>query len=709
MPIKVLIVDDEQDWELLIRQRFRARIQSGEFEFIFARHGQDALEHLHRDPAIDVVMSDINMPVMDGLTLLSRLTALDRTLKAVVVSAYGDMQNIRAAMNLGAYDFLTKPVDLRDFELTLAKTVRELERVKQGLKAQDHLRATLEVVSDLSSELQLGPLLGKIIATITKMLNAERSTLFLHDEKRNELYTEVGEGLNLGEIRIPATAGIAGTVFTTSRPIRLMDTYADARFNAHVDRSTGFITRSILCVPVINKQGKTIGVTEVLNKIGSAFSADDEARLQTFSSQISIALENAKLFGDVQTMKNYNESILESMSSGVVTVNEDGIVMTCNAAGCCILDIQAADVIDRPVAEVFGNANDWVIEKLRHVEEARTDNVTIDAQLQFGERTIQANVTVLPLSSFNKGQSGSVIMIEDITKEKRLKATMSRYVDPSIAEKLLESKDNVLGGQSSLATVLFSDIRGFTRLTEELGPPETVTLLNEFFTVMVDCIQHEGGMLDKFIGDAFMAAFGIPLARDDDEDRAVRAAILMHAELRKFNERRVSSGRKPLFIGVGINTDVVVSGNIGSPKRMDYTVIGDGVNLASRLESACKEYGTGILVSAATFQRLRGGYCSREVDRVLLHGKSEPVRVFEILDYHTEQSFPQMQSVLICFADGLQLYRDRRWDEAKRAFSTALDLHPHDLTSAMYLRRCDELRQFPPAAGWNGTWVMKSK
>src|SRR5437762_2805980 len=131
MPFKVLIVDDEPDLEVLIRQRFRKRIKDGDFQFVFARHGQEAMNKLKEDPTLDVVISDINMPVMDGLTLLSRLTDIDRMLKTIVVSAYGDMQNIRTAMNRGAYDFLIKPIDFQDFEVTLSKTIQELEGIKK--------------------------------------------------------------------------------------------------------------------------------------------------------------------------------------------------------------------------------------------------------------------------------------------------------------------------------------------------------------------------------------------------------------------------------------------------------------------------------------------------------------------------------------------------------------------------------------------------
>src|SRR5258706_3938681 len=207
-------------------------------------------------------------------------------------------------------------------------------------------------------------------------------------------------------------------------------------------------------------------------------------------------------------------------------------------------------------------------------------------------------------------------------------------MDPGIADKLVSGGAEVLGGQAVPATVLFSDIRGFTTIAEKLGAQGTVALLNEYFTLMVDCIQREEGMLDKFIGDAIMAAFGIPVAHDDDADRAVRASISMIRDLSKWNAERVSQGKPPVDIGIGLNTDMVVSGNIGSKKRMDYTIIGDGVNLAARLESACKQYAARILISEFTYRKLRGTYRTREIDLVVVKGKTKPVGVYEVLDYH---------------------------------------------------------------------------
>ena len=332
----------------------------------------------------------------------------------------------------------------------------------------------------------------------------------------------------------------------------------------------------------------------------------------------------------------------------------------------------------------------------------------MDAELQVRGEKVNVNVTLQPLISLKGKRLGSMLLIEDISAEKRMKSTMARYMDPGLADQLLAGGGDALGGQNVEATMLFSDIRSFTTLTEELGAQGTVALLNEYFTLMVQCITDEGGMLDKFIGDAMMAEFGIPVAHGDDPDRAMRAAIKMITELRALNSRRAGRGQKPILMGIGLNTDTVTSGNIGSPKRMDYTVIGDGVNLASRLESACKEYSAQILCSEFTYRKLKGTYRMREIDKVVVKGKTEPVGVYEVLDFHTEETFPHMPEVIGLFKGALGYYRKGEFDRAIKQFQEALALHPGDKLSVTYIERCHYLKAHPPE-NWDGVWVMKSK
>jgi len=637
-------------------------------------------------------------------------------------------ERIGVVQLLNKVDGRFTPGDLKLLQAMVEQAAVAIEHHRTVEAIEESRQQQLEflgVVTEISSELKLGPLLAKIIAAITKMLDAERSTLFINDEKRGELYTELGEGLGATQIRFPNDRGIAGAVFRSRETINIPHAYADLRFNPSFDRQTGFFTRSILCVPVTNKQGTTIGVTQVLNKRGGFFTREDEARLKAFTSQISIGIENAKLFDDVQNIKNYNVSILESMTNGVITLNEDGRIVTCNAAGLRMMKLRAAEIVDRAAEDFFAGPNAWVMDMVRKVEEKvraladqpmrrRSDRqapqeTVVDAELTAASERFSVNLTVLPLIGITGAKLGSMIMIDDISTEKRIKSTMARYMDPSLAERVLQAGQELLGGHSGDATILFSDIRSFTSLTEELGAHDTVSLLNEYFTLMVDCVQQEGGMLDKFVGDAMMAIFGTPLAHDDDPDRAVRTAIAMMRALEGYNAGRRAGGKKPIDIGIGLNTDVIVSGNIGSPKRMDYTVIGDGVNLASRMEGACKPYGAHILVSEYTFDRLRGTYRSREIDRIVVKGKSQPVAVHEILEYHTRESFPNIVEALGVFKHGLECYRGRRWDDAMRAFGDALRLHPADKAAAVYVSRCRHLQATPPGEDWDGTWVMDSK
>jgi adenylate cyclase len=596
------------------------------------------------------------------------------------------------------------------------------EEIDQARREEQKL---LEITNAISRELQLEPLLQKIMHAVTDILDADRATLFMFNAKTKELWSQVTMGGLTQQIRFPSHLGIAGSVFTSGQTINIPDAYADPRFNKEVDKKTGYKTDTILCMPVINKKGTTIGVVQVLNKRGRAFGPLDEMRLGAFSSQASIAIENAQLFEEIVAMKNYNESILESMSNGVITLSAEGRIVTANRAALRLLrkESDTASLLARPVGEVFFGKNAWLAESAERVRQSGKPDVAVDTEVwlrQEGDEPLppgadrrreaaSVNLQTVPLTDAKGASMGCMVMLEDITNEKRLKSTMARYMSKEVADKLLEEGESALGGMMQHATVLFTDIRSFTTISEKLGPQETVRMLNDYFSIMVDIILSNGGILDKYIGDAIMAVFGAPFSTPEDADNAVRTATLMLRALRELNRVRVERGENPIAMGIGINTDDVLSGNIGSPKRMDYTVIGDGVNLASRLEGANKPYGTEVLVSELTVRALKGAYRKREIDLLRVKGKNEPVSIYEILEHHDNESFPHMDEVLHHYHNGLACYRDRKFDLAEQCFHDALLLHPKDGASLHYRERCQYFLSHPPAADWDGVWTMKEK
>ncbi len=706
-----LFLNDAQTGELYSRvaqgnfqREIRILNTSGVAGHAFSEGVPLLIHDAYRDPRFNRTIDE-----QTGFKTRSILCVPIRTVK-------GEVIGVTQALNKREGEFTEDDLKLLESMTTQAAiALQSTQFVERVRKSRVQEREFLNVVSDVTSEIDLGALLQKVMAEATKMLSAERSTLFLNDAKTNELFSRVAQGGSTDEIRFPNHLGIAGAVFTSGQTINIPYAYADLRFNPAFDKKTGYFTRSILCVPVVNKNGKMIGVTQVLNKHGGAFTDEDESRLKAFTAQVSIALENAQLFEDVQNMKNYNESMLESMSNAVVTMDEDGKIVTCNAAGNRIMQVEPADVLGKTAEEFFAGPNAWVLEKIAKVDETQEGDVFMDAEMAFGpegeEEKVSVNVTVLPLVSAEEKKLGAMVMMEDISSEKRMKSTMSRYMDPGLADQLLEGDggEDMLGGRSVEATILFSDVRSFTTITETLGAQGTVALLNEYFTIMVECIQREGGMLDKFIGDAIMAAFGLPVGHEDDPDRGVRAGVAMIRELWEWNKGREASGKIPVDMGLGLNTGIIVSGNIGSPKRMDYTMIGDGVNLAARLESACKQYAARILISENTCKQLKGVYRIRDIDHVVVKGKTEPVEIYEVLDYHTEESFPNLMDVVGHFREGRAKYIKGDFDAAIGSFNETLKANPDDNLSQIYIERCEHLKAEPPGGDWNGVWVMKTK
>lgn len=295
-------------------------------------------------------------------------------------------------------------------------------------------------------------------------------------------------------------------------------------------------------------------------------------------------------------------------------------------------------------------------------------------------------------------------------EKRKIRDAFGLYLTPYHARLVSENPDMLkLGGDTRELTVLFSDIRGFTTISEQFQqqPQVLVELLNEFLGGMTDVIFAHDGTLDKYVGDEIMAVWGAPIPQPDHAARACRAALGMVPRLRELNEEWRQRGWPPLSIGIGLNTGAMVVGNMGSARRLSYTVIGDNVNLGARLEGLNKLYGSGIIASEITVQAAAGTAVARELDMVRVKGKRLPVRIYELLGPVSEQE--RWRSLIEQFDAGIRAYRHRRWSEAIETFASILDAHPADGPAQLYLRRCRDMQQSPPEPDWDGVTTMEVK
>ena len=286
---------------------------------------------------------------------------------------------------------------------------------------------------------------------------------------------------------------------------------------------------------------------------------------------------------------------------------------------------------------------------------------------------------------------------------------MSRYMAKEVVDRLLEQKSLRLGGESVNATVLFSDIRRFTSLAEGMSAKNVVELLNEYFTDMVEVIFKRGGVLDKYIGDAIMAVFGAPIKSGRHADDAALTAVEMQRSLLTLNRRRVDRNQEPIEIGVGLATGEMLAGSVGSEKRLEYTVIGDSVNLASRLEGANKHYGTTILLADSTAGLLQDKHLTRPIDFIRVKGRQTPLGIVEALDHLVDIEGDQLQRALDAYHPAIEAFRARDWKAASSGFEKVLEIRPKDGPSKVYINRCLYYGEQPPADDWDGVWQMSEK
>jgi len=327
--------------------------------------------------------------------------------------------------------------------------------------------------------------------------------------------------------------------------------------------------------------------------------------------------------------------------------------------------------------------------------------------------------------------------VTEFRSKLELKNAFSKYVNPAIVNQLMAHPEQLkLGGEKREVTVIFTDIRGFTSISEKLKPESLVALLNEYFEKMSDVVFEEGGTVDKYEGDAILAFFGAPLPQQDHAVRACRTVLKMRKALAELNSPALAPAKEVLKMDkelaklnsqwkaptlpggeirpqidfrAGINSGEVIVGNVGSSKKLNYTVMGDNVNLASRLEGANKKYGTNILISDDTFALVKDFFVSREIDMIKVVGKTHPVRVHELLADKSLLDEHADFTLLKLYAEGINLYKNRKFAQGLAKFDEILKFFPDDGPSQLYRQRCEVLRDFPPKPDWDGVYEMGEK
>jgi adenylate cyclase len=538
----------------------------------------------------------------------------------------------------------------RRAETLLKQAYVLIERMEPAMRAlrqdinhtrreRNQLSSLYEISQVLNSTLSLQPLLDMIMDRVIAVTRAERGFLTLVDEQTGEQNVAVARNMDRQDVEAQSfqvSRGIIDRVAREGTPLLTDNASADPRF---ADRASViyFGLRSIMAVPLRVKE-RVIGVVYVDNRIQAGiFSQEDLDLLTAFANQAAIAMENARLFDDLQRSLNeiteiklYMEDIFASVDSGIITTDLETVVTTCNRAAADIFGVSETEATGRRFLELFeerqrhelGAPLNTALEK-----ETRLRDYELTCTLpQRGYVTLKLQIT--PLKDAQDNKIGVTLVVEDLTEERRLHQTLNRYLSPLVAQEALRmaaTGQHPLGGTRRVMSLLFADVRGFTSFSERVAPETLVDILNRHLTVAARAILEHGGTLDKFMGDAVMALFNVPVPQPDHALRAVRAALEMQHRIAALEE----TGGHCFRFGVGIHVGEAVAGNIGSPERLDYTAIGDAVNISKRLQENAE--GGQILLSGAAYQEVAPYVEVRSLGALTVKGREEPVEVYVLL------------------------------------------------------------------------------
>ncbi len=490
------------------------------------------------------------------------------------------------------------------------------------------LETLLDITNELSSFENVTILLQEILIKSCAVLNASSGMILMQNENSDLFQIEAEFNIDVDALK--------GIIFNKKRGF--FNEVSQNKKAIHVEIANDPFLSKTKCLhgliaPLIDKKDLA-GVIILFDKESrtgiSGFDTSDTNMLSAIATQAGVAYNNIKLIESIKEAKTFNDNVMQSIVTGVFTTNLMGEINHVNRAAAAIINLDRTTIIGNHYDYVF-ESNDLINELISKCEEALTTVTETQVLLKCNNKSTAINISASPLINDLNEQIGTVIAMEDLSNLDKLKSTFKKYVSKQIVDQILENDEMLtLGGQEQEATILFSDIRGFTSMSETMHPNEVVETLNEYFNLMIEIIFKYNGTLDKIIGDALMVNYGVPNATGNDTENAVYTAIEMQEKLIEFNQQRIMHSKCPIKIGIGINRGRVISGNIGSRQQMNFTVIGDAVNLASRLCSAAKS--DEIIVADTVWKHVKHDKKLKAIklNPIKVKGKEKPIQIMQV-------------------------------------------------------------------------------
>ncbi|MCC6904959.1 MAG: GAF domain-containing protein [Anaerolineae bacterium] len=527
---------------------------------------------------------------------------------------------------------------LNDIAQRLEDTIARLASLEHE---RDQYRALADTAALVNSSLDLTQVLNEVMDTIIQLTGAERGYLMLRDEETGEMEARIARNVDRTTIENSADFQVSRSIVKRAAEggdaILTTNAQEDTRFQ-NAESIISYSLRSILCVP-LKVKGVVTGVIYTDNKIQAGlFNEATRDLLLAFANQAAVAIENARLFARVKAsldaiteMKALQDNIFNSIASGVITADEHDNITLVNPRALAILDrLSEAEAMSlHTILPPLDSRFDSMLDAALSSDQQFT-GVEFESELP-DRGKINLSMNFSPLKDAHQNTQGVAIVLDDLTEVRRREAQIAgvrRYLPSEVVDGVKDAASLKLGGTRQIISILFADIRGFSTFSEHLDPEKLVEIINTYMTLASNAIHAQQGVIDKFMGDAVMALYNTPLRPQADHAlRAVRTAAAMMTDIHAFHETVGPADR--LQFGVGVHTGEAVVGNVGSPSRLDYTAMGDSVNLAKRLQEVARP--SQVLLSEQTYSLVRDYVAVNELEPIQVKGRTQYTKVYELL------------------------------------------------------------------------------